>query len=569
MMDAIIARAQAWLTDFFDAATKKEIQQLIENDPETLAECFHKSLEFGTGGMRGIMGVGTNRINKYTLGKNTQGLSNYLKKTLSEDALKVVIAYDCRRHSNTLAQTVAEVFSANGIQVFLFSALRTTPELSFAVRHLGCHAGIVITASHNPPEYNGYKVYGADGGQLVPPRDGELIAEINALSFEEVNFKADPNRIHLIDREVDEAFFEASVRCGSFGAGGKEAFKVVFTPLHGTSITAIPEVLKRAGYPHVTIVEEQATPDGAFPTVASPNPEAPEALALALQKAEEIGADMVVGTDPDSDRLGIAVRNLEGKLELLNGNQTMVVLTRFLLDYYQREGLLGNAFIATTMVSTPMMEQLAKAYGVGYKSTLTGFKWIAQLVEDFPRARFVGGGEESFGYMVGDFVRDKDAVTATLLACEVASNAKANGSSFYKELIACYVQFGFYKEKLVSLTKKTISGQEEIQQMLREFKEHPPQFLQGSPVVWIEDYNTAIARNIQTGQERRLALPKANVLVYETEDGTRVAARASGTEPKVKFYISTNAPLQQPEDYKSVNSQLQTKLEGILAELNL
>jgi len=568
-MDSITATAQSWLTDFFDEDTKKEIKHLMENDSEELKERFYKNLEFGTGGMRGIMGVGTNRINRYTLGKNTQGLSNYLKKSYTDDDLKVVIAYDCRHNSKSLAKTVADVFSANGIRVYLFSDLRTTPELSFAVRHIGCHAGIVLTASHNPPEYNGYKVYWADGGQIVPPQDGEIIAEIDALSFEDIKFDKNESLIHQIDEDVDEAFFDASVKNGSFDAQGKDDFKIVFTSLHGTSITAIPEVLKRAGYNNVTIIEEQAKPDGDFPTVKSPNPEEPEALSIAIKKAEEIGADMVVGTDPDSDRLGIAVRNLEGEIELLNGNQTMVLMTKFLLDQYKEKGLKGNEFVATTIVSTPMLEQMAKSYGVEFKTALTGFKWIGKMIKDFPNSQFIGGGEESFGYMVGDFVRDKDAVTSTLLACEIAANAKANGSSFYKDLIDAYVEFGFYKEKLISITKKGMSGAEEIKQMLKDFKENPVDTVQGSKLLYIEDYNTSIVKNVQTGEEFTLHLPKSNVLIYETEDGTRIAARPSGTEPKVKFYISTNAKLNKAEDFKSVNSQLDTKIEGILSELNL
>ncbi len=568
-MDSITKTAQSWLTDFFDEDTRKEIKHLIDNDPEELKERFYKDLEFGTGGMRGVMGVGTNRINKYTLGKNTQGLSNYLKKSYTDDDIRVVIAYDCRHNSKTLAKTVADVFSANGIRVYLFSDLRTTPELSFAVKHIGCHAGIVLTASHNPPEYNGYKVYWADGGQIVPPQDGEIIAEINSLSFEDIKFDKNESLIHFIDSEVDEAFFEASVKNGSFNAKGKDDFKIVFTSLHGTSITAIPEVLKRAGYKNVTIIEEQAEPDGDFPTVESPNPEEPEALSIAIAKAEEIGADMVVGTDPDSDRLGIAVRNLDGKIELLNGNQTMVLMTKFLLDQYKEKGFKGNEFIATTIVSTPMMQQMAKSYGVEFKTALTGFKWIGKMIKDFPSSTFIGGGEESFGYMVGDFVRDKDAVTSTLLACEIAANAKANGSSFYKDLIDAYVEFGFYKEKLISLTKKGMSGAEEIKQMLKDFKENPVETVQGSKLLYIEDYNTSTVKNVQTGEEFTLHLPKSNVLIYETEDGTRIAARPSGTEPKVKFYISTNAKLDKAADYKSVNSQLETKIEGILSELNL
>lgn len=568
-MSSFTDTAKSWLTDFFDSETKKEVQDLIENNTQELEERFYKDLEFGTGGMRGVMGVGTNRINKYTLGKSTQGLSNYLKKMYPNQELKVVIAYDCRHNSDTLSQVVAEVLSANGIKVFRFSALRTTPELSFAVRHLNCHAGIVLTASHNPPEYNGYKVYWGDGGQIVPPEDGEIIAQINAISFEDIKFNANHNLIESIDKEVDEAFFDESVKNGNFNAAGKDDFKIVFTSIHGTSITAIPEVLKRAGYKNVTVIAEQAEPDGNFPTVKSPNPEEPEALSMAIAKAEEIGADMVVGTDPDSDRLGIAVRNLDGEMELLNGNQTMVLMTKFLLDQHKTKRFKGNEFIATTIVSTPMMEQMAKAYGVEFKTALTGFKWIGKMIKDFPDSYFVGGGEESFGYMVGDFVRDKDAVTSTLLACEIAAQAKANGSSFYQDLIDAYVAYGFYKEKLISITKKGMSGAEEIKQMLKDFKENPVASVQGSKLLWIEDYNTSIAKNVQTGEEKQINIPKSNVLIYETEDGTRIAARPSGTEPKVKFYMSTNTTLDKAEDFKSVNSQLDSKLEGIVAELNL
>ncbi|SDL88180.1 phospho-sugar mutase [Kriegella aquimaris] len=568
-MDAILNTAKSWLTDFFDPAVKKEVQELIDNDTEELKDRFYKNMEFGTGGMRGIMGVGTNRINKYTLGKSTQGLSNYLKKTYADQQLQVVIAYDCRHNSDTLARTVAEVFAANGIKVFLFSELRTTPELSFAVRHLNCHAGIVLTASHNPPEYNGYKVYWTDGGQIVPPQDGEIISEINALSFEDINFNSNDALIELIDKDVDEAFIEASVANGNFNAKGKDDFKIVFTSLHGTSITAIPEVLSRAGYKNVTVIEAQAKPDGAFPTVVSPNPEEPEALSMAVKKAEEINADMVVGTDPDSDRLGIAVRNLEGEMEIVNGNQAMILMTKFLLEKQKEKGFKGNEFVATTIVSTPMMEVMAKAYGVEFKTALTGFKWIGKMIKDFPESSFIGGGEESFGYMVGDFVRDKDAVTSTLLACEIAAQAKANGSSFYQDLIDCYVQYGYFKEKLISLTKKGMSGAEEIKQMLVDFKENPVVSVAGSKVKWIEDYNTSIAKNVMTGEEKVIDIPKSNVLIYETEDGTRIAARPSGTEPKVKFYISTNAKLEKAEDFKKVSKELDAKIDRILSELKL
>jgi len=568
-MDDILSNAKAWQSDFFDPEVRKEIQHLIANDPEELKDRFYKNMEFGTGGMRGIMGVGTNRINKYTLGKSTQGLSNYLKRVYPGKELKVVIAYDCRHNSDTLARTVANVLSANGIKVFLFSQLRTTPELSFAVRYLNCHAGIVLTASHNPPEYNGYKVYWTDGGQIVPPQDNEIIEEINRLNYKEINFNANPSLIELIDKEVDEAFIQASVKNGSFNAKGKDNFKIVFTSLHGTSITVIPEVLKRAGYGNVTIIEEQAVPDGDFPTVKSPNPEEPEALTLAMKKAEEIGADMVVGTDPDSDRLGIAVRNPDGIMELLNGNQTMFLMTKFLLDQRKKQGFTGNEFIATTIVSTPMMNELAKSYGVECKTSLTGFKWIAKMIKDFPEQHFVGGGEESFGYMVGDFVRDKDAVTATLLACEIAAEAKANGSSFYKQLIDCYVTYGFYKERLISITKKGMSGAEEIKKMMIDFKENPVKSIGGAKVVKVDDYNSSTSKNLVTGEVTEIDIPKSNVLIYTAEDGTRMAARPSGTEPKIKFYFSINTKLDAAENFKKVDMEMEAKIDEILKELKL
>jgi len=515
------------------------------------------------------MGIGTNRINKYTLGKSTQGLSNYIKQVYPAENQKVVIAYDCRHNSDSLAKTVANVFSANGIKVYLFSELRTTPELSFAVRYLNCHAGIVLTASHNPPEYNGYKVYWTDGGQIVPPQDGEIIAEIDRLSYEDINFNSNENLIEMIDTAVDEAFMNASVANGNFNAAGKDDFKIVFTSLHGTSITAIPEVLKRAGYKNVTIIEEQAKPDGNFPTVVSPNPEEPEALSMAIKKAEAIGADMVVGTDPDSDRLGIAVRNLDGEIELLNGNQTMLLMTKFLLEKRREKGMQGNEFIASTIVSTPMMVALANAYNVECKVALTGFKWIAKMIKDFPQQHFVGGGEESFGFMVGDFVRDKDAVTATLLACEIGANAKANGSSFYKDLINCYVDYGFYMEKLISMTKKGISGAEEIKQVMIDFRENPIKEIDGSKVEWIHDYNSSIATNLITGKTKTIDIPKSNVLIYTTEDGTRMAARPSGTEPKIKFYFSINTNLDNANDFKKIRKELEVKINRIVSELKL
>lgn len=441
----ILDKVNEWLTPIFDQHTQDTIKEMMTSNPKELEESFYKNLEFGTGGMRGVMGVGTNRINKYTLGKNTQGLSEYLKKSFPNEQLKVAIAYDCRHNSNTLAKVVADVFSANGIKVYLFSDLRPTPELSFALKYLNCHAGIVLTASHNPPEYNGYKVYWQDGGQLVPPQDGEIIQKIEALNYNEIKFEADENLIEYIDTEIDKAFVKSTIENASFTtpASAKENLKIVYTSLHGTSIKSIPTVLAEAGYTDVNIVSEQAEPDGDFPTVKSPNPEEPEALTMALALADKVNADLVIGTDPDSDRLGVAVRDLNGKMILLNGNQTMVIMTAFLLEQWKRAGkITGREFIGSTIVSTPMMLELASAYDVECKVGLTGFKWIAKFIKDFPELKFIGGGEESFGFMVGDAVRDKDAVGATLLMCEIAAQAKASGSSLYRELLNLYLDFG-------------------------------------------------------------------------------------------------------------------------------
>ena len=568
----ILAKAQSWLTDVFDEETKKEINNLIENDPSELEDSFYKNAAFGTGGMRGVMGVGTNRINKYTLGKNTQGLSNFLKREFSGEALKVAIAYDCRNNSKELAQVVADVFSANDIEVFLFSDLRPTPELSFAVKDLDCHCGIVLTASHNPPEYNGYKVYWQDGGQLVPPQDKALVEEINGLEYEAINFDANTDLIHKIDKEVDEKFINASVKNGSFdtSAEAKANLGIVFTSLHGTSITMVPPVLEKAGFTNVTIVEEQREPDGNFPTVKSPNPEEPEALKMALDIAEEKGADIVIGTDPDCDRLGIAVRNSENKLELLNGNQTMVVMTWFLLEQWKKaDKIEGNEFIASTIVSTPMLKNLSEAYGVEYKEVLTGFKWIAKLIKDHPELDFIGGGEESFGYMVGDFVRDKDAVTSTLLACEISAFLKAQGSSFYEKLLELYTTYGLYKEELISLVKKGIEGEQEIKQMLIDLREKPWETIDGEKVVLVEDYQSSIAKNQNDHTETEITIPKSNVLIYYTEDGTKIAARPSGTEPKIKFYFSVNTSLDSVSDFEEKNKELKEKISRIKAELQL
>ena len=561
-----------WSSGLFDENTRSEIESL-KNSPEELEDRFYKNLDFGTGGMRGVMGVGTNRINKYTLGRNTQGLSNYLKQIYPNKKLKIAIAYDCRHNSQTFAKIVADVFSANDIEVFLFEDLRATPELSFAVKHLNCQCGIVLTASHNPPEYNGYKVYWEDGGQLVPPHDKAIISIINDLEYTEVNFSAKKDLIHSIGKDIDDIFIDASVENGTLennNTTNRENLTVVFTSLHGTSITAVPETLKRAGYTNVYIVEEQATPNGDFPTVKSPNPEEPEALEMALDLAEKVNADIVIGTDPDCDRLGIAVRNTEGQLTLLNGNQTMIIMTKFLLDQWKNQGKInGNQFVGSTIVSTPMLSKLTDYFGVECKIGLTGFKWIAKMIEEYPKMDFIGGGEESFGFMVGDFVRDKDAVTSTLLACEIAALTKANRSSFFNELIELYCTHGFYKERLISITKKGKKGAEEIQNIMDKARNNPHQSINNSKVVRIDDYMTSISKNMINNSLSEIVIPKANVLIFKTEDGSKIALRPSGTEPKIKFYISVNTTLSSNSNYEEVNHVLEQKIDKIIAAMQL
>ncbi|MDD5152090.1 MAG: phospho-sugar mutase [Flavobacterium sp.] len=568
----ILDAVNEWLTPTFDKQTQDAVKEILASSPKELEESFYKNLEFGTGGMRGIMGAGNNRINKYTLGKSTQGLSDYLHKSFPNQPIKAVIAYDCRKNSNTLAKTVADVFSANGIQVYLFSDLRPTPELSFALKHLGCQCGIVLTASHNPPEYNGYKVYWEDGGQIVPPQDGAIINTIENLNYSQIKFDANEDLIQYIDTEVDQAFIKSTIKNASFGTSqeAKDNLNIVFTSLHGTSITLVPDTFAQAGYKNVNIVEEQRVPNGNFPTVKSPNPEEPEALTMALALADKTNSDIVIGTDPDCDRLGVAVRNNEGKMTLLNGNQTMILMTAFLLKEWKKAGKInGNQFVGSTIVSTPMMMELATNYGVECKIGLTGFKWIAKMIKDFPEMEFIGGGEESFGFMVGDAVRDKDAVAATLLVCELAAQVKAKGSTVYKELVQLYVENGFYKEHLISLTKKGMDGLQQINQMMIDLRKNPLKEINGQRVVMLEDYDSSIAKNLLTGEETVMDIPKSNVLIYYTEDGSKICARPSGTEPKIKFYISVNAQLNNVEDFTEVETTLNNKIKNIIAAMQL
>jgi phosphoglucomutase len=568
----ILDAVNVWLTPTFDNETQVAVKELMTTSPKELEESFYKNLEFGTGGMRGVMGVGNNRINKYTLGKSTQGLSNYLHKYFPNQPLKAVIAFDCRHNSQSLAKVVADVFSANGIQVYLFSDLRPTPELSFALKHLGCQCGIVLTASHNPPEYNGYKVYWEDGGQIVPPQDGAIIDTIENLNYDEIKFSANESLIQYIDTEIDDAFVKSSVENASFNTPkeAKDNLNIVFTSLHGTSIMSVPATFEKAGYKNVNIVPEQAKPDGNFPTVKSPNPEEPEALTMALALADKLNADIVIGTDPDCDRLGVAVRNNENKMILLNGNQTMILMTAFLLEQWKKAGKInGKQFVGSTIVSTPMIMELATAYNVECKVGLTGFKWIAKMIKDFPELQFIGGGEESFGYMVGDAVRDKDAVAATLLICEIAAQAKAKGSSVYNELLQHYVDFGFYKEHLVSITKKGMEGLAEINQMMISLRENPLKEINGQRVVMVEDYKSSTAKNLFTNEEETLDIPKADVLIYYTEDGSKICARPSGTEPKIKFYISVKTELGNVANFTKTEEVLNEKIKNIITAMQL
>ncbi len=571
MKKDILTKAEAWTKKPFDEATQKEVADMIQNDPKKLEDSFYKNLEFGTGGMRGIMGAGTNRINKYTLGKNTQGLANYINRVSDKKEKSVAINYDVRHNSKEFAKLVADVLSANGIKVYLFSQYRPTPELSFAVRYLGTDAGIVLTASHNPPEYNGYKVYWSDGAQIVPPQDQEIINEIEKVKFDEIKFSPNEDLITYVGKDLDDAFLKASIAHGTFDAPDRSNVKILFTPLHGTSVTLMPEAMKRAGFSDFHIVEEQANPDPEFSTVKSPNPEEPEAFTIALKKADEIGADMILATDPDSDRIAVAVREPDGKMRLLNGNQTMAMMDAFLIKKWKEQGKLkGKEFIGSTIVSTDMIKKIGAADKVDVKVGLTGFKWIAKMIREAEgKQDFIGGGEESFGYMVGDFVRDKDAITSGLLAAEIASEAKSNNSSFFEELLKLYQQHDFYKEGLVSLVKKGVEGQELIKKMMKDFRANPPKTFDGSPVVRMEDYLTSEATNFKDNTKEKLTVEPSNVLIFYTEDGSKIAMRPSGTEPKIKFYFSVHKPLKDIKNYKEVEAELDAKIERIKNDLSL
>ena len=568
MKDIVNKNIEEWSKYPFCEQTQKEIN-ILAKDKTKLHDAFYKNLEFGTGGMRGLMGVGTNRINKYTIGKNTQGISNYLNKNINGKK-SAVIAYDCRHNSVELARTVAEVFSANDIKVFLFSHLRPTPELSYAVRKLNCSCGIVLTASHNPPEYNGFKVYWQDGGQIVPPIDNLLINEIEQVNFNDINFNFKEELIEIIDTKIDNLFIDVCLKNGLNSDLKNRSSIIIFTALHGTSSTIISKLLKRAGYENAKYVESQMAPDANFSTVESPNPEEVESLDLALKLAEDENAEMIIGTDPDADRLGVAVRDLNNNLALINGNQLMVLMFDYILKRKKTAIALNkNYFIASTIVSTPMIKNIAKYYNVDYKLSLTGFKWIAKMIEDFPDQKFVVGGEESYGLMIGDDVRDKDALTASLAAFEMMSYYKENNSSVFNELVKLYVLHGFYKEKLISIVKHGQKGQEEIKSLIDSYRKNPLKFISESRVKYFCDYSTSIKRNLIDKTNEKISLPKSNVIEFESIDGFKIILRPSGTEPKIKMYISVNADLDNINEFESVNSTLENKIKEIVESIDL
>ena len=574
-MDAAIQdKVNIWLNGNYDQVTKNEIQQLEKENPNELAESFYRNLEFGTGGLRGIMGVGTNRMNKYTVGMASQGYANYLKQSFPGQEVKIAVAHDCRNNSRFFAETVAHVMAANGIKVFLFESLRPTPELSFSIRQLQCQGGVVCTASHNPKEYNGYKAYWTDGGQLVPPHDKNVITEVDKIaSVDDVKWSGNDENITSIGKEMDEEYMSMVKSLSVYPEviAKQHDLKIVYTSIHGTGITLVPEVLKRFGFTNVNIVQEQAVPDGNFPTVVYPNPEESEAMSIGLKKAKELDADILLGTDPDSDRVGIAIKDMDGDWVLMNGNQTAVLAFNYMIEARKAKGLFQpNDMVVKTIVTTDMIENFAKQNAVACYSVLTGFKWIAELIKEKEgKEKYIIGGEESYGLMIGDEVRDKDAISAVALLCEMAAYEKDKGRSLYQKLIDLYVQYGFYKENLISITKKGMNGQKEISEMMEGYRQHPPKTINGSPVKELLDYELRKGLDPQTGKSWAIDLPKSNVLQFILEDGSKISARPSGTEPKIKFYFSVNAKLDKPEEMKAVESTLDARIKAIIADMKL
>lgn len=573
-MDAAIqANVDKWLNGSFDDATKQQIRDLQQNNPDELADAFYRTLEFGTGGLRGIMGVGTNRMNKYTVGMATQGYANYLKQSFPGQEVKVAIAHDSRNNSRFFAETAANVFAANGIKVFLFEDLRPTPELSFTIRHLGCQGGVVCTASHNPKEYNGYKAYWNDGGQLVPPHDKNVIAEVEKITdVSEVKWSGGEANITIVGPELDEAYINSVKKLSVYPEviQQQKDLKIVYSPIHGTGIKLVPRVLAAFGFDNVTIVEEQATPDGNFPTVVYPNPEEKEAMSIGLQKAAELDADILCATDPDADRVGIGVKDNKGEWVLMNGNQTAVLAFNYMMESRREKGIAQpNDMVIKTIVTTEMIDAIAKGNGVACYSVLTGFKWIAELIKEKEgKENYVVGGEESYGLMIGSDIRDKDAVSAVALLCEMAAYEKSKGRTLFEKLLELYKQYGYFQEDLISITKKGMNGQAEIAEMMEAFRANPPKELAGSPVVQLLDYQKQIATNLQTGQTTPITLPKSNVLQFVTADGSKISARPSGTEPKIKFYFSVNTKLAAIGEFEQAQQRAKEKLNGSLQICN-
>ena len=577
---AVQSKVNQWLTGNYDATTKATIQKLIDDNNTTeLTDSFYKDLEFGTGGLRGLLGIGSNRMNNYTVGAATQGLANYLNKNFIGEKISVAIAHDCRIKSDEFAEVIANIFSANGIEVYLFSSLRPTPELSFAIRQLGCKSGVVVTASHNPKEYNGYKAYWDDGSQVVAPHDKNIIGEVNAIqSLEDIKFEGDSSKIHLIDKEVDDKYIAhlLSLSISKEAIARQKDLKIVYTPIHGTGVTLVPRLLAEMGFENVTVIAEQSEPkgNGQFPTVVYPNPEEAEAMSMAVNKAKEIDADLVMGTDPDADRVGIAAKNHHGEIQLLNGNQTAMVLIYYLLQAWKEAGkLTGKEFVCKTIVTTDIIDKMAADAGVQCYNTLTGFKYIAQVIRELEgKEQFIGGGEESYGYLIGDAVRDKDAIASCGMIAELTAYAKDKGLSLFDMLIEVYKKFGFYYEGLISLTKKGKTGAEEIQGMMADFRATPPQSLAGSSVIRIDDYKSL--KRTENGQtveipSGEMGIESSNVLQFFTADGTKFTCRPSGTEPKIKFYVGVVGKLERNEDFDAVYASLQQKVKDIGAELDL
>ena len=571
----ILAKANTWLNGNYDEDTKQQIKQLIEKDPAELTESFYRDLEFGTGGLRGIMGVGTNRMNKYTVGMATQGLANYILKMFpGKSDLKMAIAYDSRNNSKYFAQITAEVMAANGIKVFLFSELRPTPELSFAIRYLGCQSGVVITASHNPKEYNGYKAYWQDGGQLISPHDTNVIDEVQKIkNINDVKFTGNSHLIELIGEDVDRAYLDKlkSLSLSPELITKHKDLSIVYTPLHGTGITLVPRALKELGFVNIHIVEEQAVSDGNFPTIKSPNPEEKAALEMSIKLAKKVNASLVMATDPDADRVGIAVKNDNDEYVLFNGNQTASVLIYYLLKKWNEKGkITGKEFIVKTIVTTEILKDIAIENGVECYDVLTGFKYIADIILRLEgKKTFIGGGEESYGYLVGDFVRDKDAVISCCIIAEMAAWAAENNKTFYDILIDLYTEYGFYKEDLLSITKKGKSGAEEIQLMMENYRKQPPVEINNSKVVMIKDYELCVEEDILNNTTKKIDLPVSNVLQFFTADGSKITVRPSGTEPKIKFYFGVKEHLNSKAEFETVNKKLEQKIKDIISSMNL